>query len=358
MGKNGKVDSTPKATLVGPSRRRPHLRHPSLAGLLLLTIFAVTGSTPAAAAVPAGNLLANGDAELGTGATDASTVSPVPIPDWTTSPNFTELVYDPGGAYGFPDTADSAAIGGGTQFFAGGPDTSVDESNNNTTETASQSVDLSAAAAEIDAGRVSATLAAALGGFEDQGDNATVTASFLNAASTSLGQAKVGPVTPANRGDETKLISRSGTANLPAGTRTVQVVITANRLDGSYNDGYIDNVSLTLGPKVAPPVVGPKGNPLGLPTPHGCVERKKFAFRIRHAPHARIVAATAFVNGKRKLSKHGSNITRLVLKRLPKGRFVVRVEATHNTGTEFISKETYKGCKKGKRHRHHHHHHG
>ena len=42
---------------------------------------------------------------------------------------------------------------------------------------------------------------------------------------------------------------------MPSGTRSIQVVLTARRTEGTYNDGYADNVSLTLGP--APqPVVG------------------------------------------------------------------------------------------------------
>jgi hypothetical protein len=38
-----------------------------------------------------------------------------------TTPNITEHTYDPAGSAAFPDVNASAAIGGGNQFFAGGP---------------------------------------------------------------------------------------------------------------------------------------------------------------------------------------------------------------------------------------------
>lgn len=340
---------------------RPRTRLSRLtAAIAIAAVGALAGGVEAQAAIPAGNLLQNGGAELGAGATDGSTVSPTPIPDWTTTSNFTEHAYDPSGA--FPDPDVSSAIGGAGQFFAGGPAATGD----NTTEAASQSVDVSAAAPEIDAGGVGATLAAALGGFESQEDNATVVATFLGSTGQALGRMTIGPVTATDRGFDTKLLPRSATAGVPPGTRAISVVITARRLEGSYNDGYVDNVALTLGSPApstepgpaSPPVVGPKGNPLGLPKSHGCISRSKFSFRLRHAPNSRIVSAKAFVDGKRKLSKHGHSIKRLVLKRLPKGRFMVKVDATHDTGVEFISKETYKGCKKSGRRRHHvrHHH--
>jgi hypothetical protein len=45
----------------------------------------------------------------------------------------------------------------------------------------------------------------------------------------------------------TALVARSASAAVPAGTRLVSVRIDATRDEGSYNDGYIDNVSLVLG---------------------------------------------------------------------------------------------------------------
>src|SRR5690242_8247875 len=95
----------------------------------------------ARAAVPAGHLIVNGNAESGTGSADSTTTAPAPIPSWTTTPNITEHTYDPAGSAAFPDVTASAAINGGNQFFAGGPDNATD----NTAETATQIVDVSAA---------------------------------------------------------------------------------------------------------------------------------------------------------------------------------------------------------------------
>jgi hypothetical protein len=205
----------------------------------------------ARAAVSAGNLIVNGSAESGTGSSDSSTTAPVPIPGWTTTPNITEHTYDPAGSAAFPDVNASAAIGGGNQFFAGGPDNATD----NTVETATQNVDVSGAATEIDAGKVTATLSADLGGFSTQGDNAAVTATFLSSAGGQLGTLTIGPVTAADRNNTTKLLRRSASGTIPPGTRTVRVVLTATKTDGSYNDAYADNLSLTLTGSSAP-VIG------------------------------------------------------------------------------------------------------
>ena len=318
----------------------------------------LAAAATAHAAVPAGNLLQNGDAESGAGATDDSTTAPVPVPGWTTTAHYSEHAYVPGGS--FPDSSVSASIGGGSQFFTGGPSGGGDNVN----ESATQDVDVSGAAAEIDAGGVSAALAAAIGGYATQEDNAMVTATFLGTAGQDLGHVTIGPVTRADRGDATTLLPRSATATMPAGTRKIRVVVAATKLEGDYNDGYVDNVSLTLAgpgaqPQPHPQVTGPKGNPLGLPTVHGCVDTRKFSFRLHHAPKAKIVTVDVFINGRKKLTRHGANITRLTLKRLPKKKFVVRIVATQDTGSQLVSRRTYKGCKKSRaRTRAHHHRHG
>jgi hypothetical protein len=334
-------------------------------GLLGVAAGIAVSVAPAQAAIPAGNQIRNPDAETGAGSNDSSTQSPSPIPEWTTSPNFTEHLYDPQGSTDFPDTDDSAAINGGKQMFAGGPSTNGD----NTTETAAQDVDVSGAAAEIDAGGVSATLAADLGGFSAQEDNATITATFLNAGGQDVGHLTIGPVTATDRGSQTSLLARTTSGTVPVGTRKVHVLITATKTEGDYNDGYIDNVSLTFaasqqnggggqngGGNPPPTTTGPAGNPLGLPAPHGCVDTRKFSFKLHHAPTARIVKVEVFINGKRTVVKTGSNITRLTLKRLPKKKFVVKIVATQDSGSQLISKRTYKGCKKTRSRTHAHHH--
>jgi hypothetical protein len=145
----------------------------------------------------------------------------------------------------FPTLDDGARISGGANFFAGGPDGDVD--------TATQVIDVSAAAAEIQAG-VTATLSALIGGYAGQDDNATVSAQPLDAAGTALAPPTViGPVLAAERDGNTDLLRKSASMSIPLATRRILITITANRTSGQYNDGYVDNVSFSFG---APPVAG------------------------------------------------------------------------------------------------------
>jgi hypothetical protein len=199
-----------------------------------LAVAALIAPATASAAIPAGNLLVNPGAEAGPGATDASAI--VTPPGWSVESTFTVVAY---GAPDFPTPADATALGGGANFFAGGP--------GGATSAATQVVDVSGAAAEIDAGKVVATLGAQLGGFSSQTDRATVTASFLSAIGGPLGTLSLPPVTDVDRNSVTALIARTASAAVPANTRQISVRIDAIRDAGSYNDGYIDNVSLALG---------------------------------------------------------------------------------------------------------------
>ena len=92
-------------------------------------------------------------------------------------------------------------------------------------------------------------------------------------------------------------------------------------------------------------------NPLGLPNPKKtCLDRRRFSFKIHQPPRRRIVAVNVFVNGKRKLSRKGSKITRVTIKKLPanKKTYLVRIVALTNRGDRVISQRRYRGCKKGR----------
>jgi hypothetical protein len=103
-------------------------------------------------------------------------------------------------------------------------------------------------------------------------------------------------------------------------------------------------------------ILGGCGGAGKLPSATRCTDRRKFSFRLHHARGARVVRVEAFVNGKRVKRARGRSIKRLVLRRLPQGKFTVRIVATQNTGSKLISTRRYKGCKKGKpRTRAHHH---
>ena len=192
-------------------------------------------ASPAGAAVPGGNLVVNPGAEAAAGAADSSTQ--LPLPGWTVESTFTAVKY---GSSGFLTLEDGSRLDGGVNFFAGGPGGEV--------SAASQTIDVSVAASDIDAGKLSMSLSALIGGYASQDDGATVSATPLNSSSFGIGPATtIGPVTMAERKSTTDLLRRSATFAVPSGTRKISVRITATRLAGSYNDGYVDNVNLSFG---------------------------------------------------------------------------------------------------------------
>jgi hypothetical protein len=96
----------------------------------------------------------------------------------------------------------------------------------------------------------------------------------------------------------------------------------------------------------------PKAEAAGGPAP-GCVDTRKFAFRIHQPKRGRIVRAVAYVNGKRKASAKArgrrGRVTRISVKRLPVNRvFTVKIVAVHNNGRKTVSVRKYRGCKKGR----------
>ncbi len=101
-----------------------------------------------------------------------------------------------------------------------------------------------------------------------------------------------------------------------------------------------------------PPVEGPAGNPLGLPSNKKCIDTRKWKFKLHHPSNDLIKDVQVFINGKKKVHKTGSNIGKLTLKKLPKKKFKVRIVATRASGVQSISVRKYKGCKKGRAHTH------
>jgi hypothetical protein len=245
---------------VAPAMGWPRSQCSWVAVIVASLVIASSGAN-ARAVVPSGNLIVNGAAEVGIGSSDAATSAPVPIPGWTSTTNFTEHTYDPAGSANFPDVNASAAIAGGSQFFAGGPANGA----GNSVETATQSIDVSTDATQIDAGVVAATLSADLGGFASQEDQASVSAVFLGAAGQHVGVLTIGPVTAEDRSDTTRFLPRTGSITVPQGTRTIRVTMTATKFAGAYNDAYLDNISLSLatssaGGQLPPPVIGKEVN--------------------------------------------------------------------------------------------------
>jgi hypothetical protein len=82
--------------------------------------------------------------------------------------------------------------------------------------------------------------------------------------------------------------------------------------------------------------------------PRRCTDRRKFTFALHHGPGARVVKVAVFVNGKRILRKRARNIRRVAVRRLPRGRFTLRIVATQSSGAKLISTRRYHGCRKGR----------
>lgn len=158
------------------------------------------------------------------------------IPNWTRTGSFTVVKY--GAPGGFPDAAVSQTIGGKTNFFAGGP--------SNPKSGATQVVNVTRYKAAIDAGKRTATLSGFLGGYSSQADALAVSATFLSATGKTLGVLRIGPVSATQRNNVTTLLQKSASKLVPKSTRWIQVKLTAARTSGSYNDGYADNLALTL----------------------------------------------------------------------------------------------------------------
>jgi hypothetical protein len=223
------------------------------AALAIVALLALAGS--ASAAIPAGNLLANGDGERGTAVSDAT--SRVCPESWTCRGGAMTLVRY--GTTTFPSAAESARIGGGSAFFAGGP--------NSETSEAFQELNLSTARSEINAGGVQITFGGCLGGAQTLDDSSNIALEYGDAEQGKLGADGVdGPASAAERGNETKLLPRFKTSTLPRGVRFVSVSLLAFRKHpapaqsaqdrppsrGSYNDGYADNISVQLSPLQGP----------------------------------------------------------------------------------------------------------
>ncbi len=191
-----------------------HLRWIGFAGALTVALLVAAPLAATPGAIPGGNLVQNPGAEDSPGSDVPTVVKPV---GWATTGKFSTWAY-PAAEGDWPTRAFAATIGGGKNFFAGGPG---DNSGKQTTHTASQTIDVSGAATEVDAGQVGATLTAFIGGYTAAEDLATVTARFLSAAGAQLASVRVGPVTRDDRKLKTVLLKRIAQANIPPNTRSI-----------------------------------------------------------------------------------------------------------------------------------------
>lgn len=178
------------------------------------------------------NLIRNGDAEEGN---PAGCIVQASVPGWTRGEGqFTTCRY---GTPDYPSASSPGPPNRGNNFFWGG---------NVAKSVATQSIDVSFAAADIDRGGVSYNLSGYLGGYSNQDDNVTVRAIFRSSPFAIAGQASIGPVLAAERQNTTGMVLKSATGTVPAGTRAIEIQVEVNRAQGTANDGYADNLSLVL----------------------------------------------------------------------------------------------------------------
>lgn len=170
-----------------------------------------------------GNLIVNGDAEAG-------------VSGWMKYDG-TDLFQsvDYGSNWVKPDQP--GPVNRGSKMFAG---------ESSAFSAGSQTVDVSALSVSFAAGTTAFDLNGFLGGWTNQGDNAQLLVTFLDAASADISMVTLGPVTPADRGNKTGLLFRQVTGFVPVGTSAIKFDLTMERLNSSDNDGYADNLVFTM----------------------------------------------------------------------------------------------------------------
>ena len=196
------------------------------------------------------NIIINGDAEADLGASNDFTT--VPPSGFTPTGNLSAVKY--GASGGFPTSSSPGPVDRGLNFFTGGPNIAFSGGL--------QFIDLSSGASSIDLGTIDFNLSGFLGGFLGQSDNAIVSLQFLDSSNSVLGSSSIiGPVSNTERKNITGLLFRETTGKVPIGSRAARIQLDLTRIDGTYNDGYADNLSLVLNNSV------PNPNPVPGPLP-------------------------------------------------------------------------------------------
>jgi hypothetical protein len=212
------------------------LRLAALVGILCLFC------SPAQAASYGVNLIINGNAEQGANSPTGDPLpGSTPVPGWVVSSAFTVVNYKTASDNsGFPKSTDPGPPDRQNQFFAGG---------NAAVSTATQEIDLTANASDINAGLVTFDLTGWFGGHLADDDNAILNVDFYN-GTTKLQSTPIGGVTAVDRSQVTELLFRGGTG-VPMPVNTTRLVVTltmtrASNSGGAFNDGYADSLSLVL----------------------------------------------------------------------------------------------------------------
>jgi len=162
----------------------------------------------------------------------------VGVPGWKADAgtDFTAIAYGTSG--GFPTTTSPGSPSRGKNFFAGG--TSGSHSG------ATQAVALTGYSTLIQSGAARFSLSGWLGGYSTQGDYAYAYVYWQDSAGGIIGSGRIGPVSESARGGVTGMLHRSTSGTVPRKTAKAYVHLYMVRTDGTYNDGYADDLSLTI----------------------------------------------------------------------------------------------------------------
>jgi hypothetical protein len=210
-----------------------------VAGTVLLAGLTLSGAADAGVATAPAcpscghNLILNSGADQAKG---TSTDSVVKVPHWKGTHGFTAATYAWGSSGGDLSPTSPGPKNRGANYFYGGPDSAV--------STGTQVI--SVAAGGIKTGKVHYTLAGWLGGYSSQDDHAVLDVTFENAKGKAIATYGIGPVTEAQRGGVSKLLLRTRTGVVPAGTRELKLELIMTREAGSDNDGLADSLSLVF----------------------------------------------------------------------------------------------------------------
>jgi hypothetical protein len=214
-----------------------------LLGLSLLLSLAACGNLGASSSSSLlnKNLVANGDAEGGQGASNSTTL--VAIPGWSKRINQTNVIlYAASAEANRISVHDAGPANRGKNYFSGG-------AGNDTISGLEQVIDISALSDQIQSQAIHFTLSAYLGGYANRPDYASFGLGFQDAQGHQFKGVEVGPVYVADRHNQTGMLLRTLTGAIPAGTRKIDLTLTffkATNLEGPGNTACADNLSLIL----------------------------------------------------------------------------------------------------------------
>jgi len=191
-----------------------------------------------------GNLVVNAGAESGSGGDGSAPVSSVP--GWSRTNGCDVYAYNTASKnINAISPSDIVPRGSGNNYFAGG----IQPANC----TFTQSIDISSGASAIDAGTVTFAASGYLGGFQSDGDKATLTVAFEGSGGNQLSSLTLGPVGPDDRvNQQSGFYLRRQIGQVPAGARKAAITLNMNWVNGTNNEAYADNLSLVLNPPSSP----------------------------------------------------------------------------------------------------------